>query len=235
MSGKLILIPTPIHESLPLEPVAQSMLLETALDEKTIIAVEEHKVGRQRWLKWGLPRECIEHFVLFNEHTSSKEIPELVKKLKAGFNIYLMSDGGLPAFCDPGQKLIESCHKQGIKVTSTPFPNSIALAVSLSGFPHDTFYFAGFIPLKSPEREASLKRLALSPEMSILMDTPYRLGKILSELQELLPANREIFLASDLNSPEELLLRGPVQTIINSLKPSEKREFILLIAPQQRP
>ncbi|MFY7994257.1 MAG: SAM-dependent methyltransferase [Bacteriovoracaceae bacterium] len=235
MSGKLILVPTPIHESLPLEPVAQSMLLENALDEKTIIAVEEHKVGRQRWLKWGLPRESIEHFVLFNEHTSLKEIPELLKKLKAGFNIYLMSDGGLPAFCDPGQKLIESCHKQGIKVTSTPFPNSIALAVSLSGFPHDTFYFAGFIPLKSPEREESLKRLAQSPEMSILMDTPYRLSKILSELQEQLSPHREIFLASDLNSPEELLLRGPVQTIINSLKPSEKREFILLIAPQKRP
>ena len=231
MSGKLVLVPTPIHESLPLEPVALSLLQADALKENTIIAMEEHKVGRQRWLKWGLPRESIEAFVLFNEHTSDKEIPELMKKLKAGFTVYLMSDGGLPAFCDPGQKLIEACHKQRIKVTSTPFPNSIALAVSLSGFAHDTFYFAGFIPLKSPEREQAFKRLSQSKEMSILMDTPYRLGKVLSELKEHLPPHREIFLASDLNAPEELLLRGSVDSVIKSLNPSEKREFILLIAP----
>ena len=231
MSGKLVLVPTPIHESLPLEPVALSLLQADALKENTIIAMEEHKVGRQRWLKWGLPRESIEAFVLFNEHTSDKEIPELMKKLKAGLTVYLMSDGGLPAFCDPGQKLIEACHKQRIKVTSTPFPNSIALAVSLSGFAHDTFYFAGFIPLKSPEREQAFKRLSQSKEMSILMDTPYRLGKVLSELKEHLAPQREIFLASDLNAPEELLLRGSVDSVIKSLNPSEKREFILLIAP----
>jgi 16S rRNA (cytidine1402-2'-O)-methyltransferase len=231
VSGKLVLVPTPIYESLPLEPVALGLLQEDALKENTIIAMEEHKVGRQRWLKWGLPRESIESFLLFNEHTSTKEIPELLKKLKAGFTVYLMSDGGLPAFCDPGQKLIEACHKQRIKVTSTPFPNSIALAVSLSGFAHDTFYFAGFIPLKSPEREQTLKKLSQSREMSILMDTPYRLNKILSELKEHLAPNREIFLASDLNSPEELLIRGTIETVMKSLNPSEKREFILLLAP----
>lgn len=231
MTGKLVLVPTPIHESLPLEPVAQALLLENALKENVIIAVEEHKVGRQRWLKWGLPRESIENFVLFNEHTSDKEIPELLKKLKAGATVYLMSDGGLPAFCDPGQKLIEACHKQRVKVTSTPFPNSIALSVTLSGFPHESFYFAGFLPLKSPEREKSLKRLAQSSEVSILMDTPYRLMKVLAELKEILPPSREIFLGCDLNSPEELLLRGPVESLIKALGPSEKREFILLIGP----
>lgn len=234
MSGKLILVPTPIHESLPLESVALASLLEDALKENIVIAVEEHKVGRQRWLKWGLPREAIEKFILFNEHTSDKEIPGLIQKLKSGASVYLMSDGGLPAFCDPGQKLIDSAHKNRIKVTSTPFPNSIALAVSLSGFPHDTFYFAGFVPLKSPEREQRMKSLAHNPEMSILMDTPYRLGKILSELKDLLPPNREIFLASDLNSPEELLLRGPIDTVIKALNPSEKREFILIIAPSKK-
>ncbi len=233
MSGKLILVPTPIYESLPLEPVALAMLLENSLNENTIIAVEEHKVGRQRWLKWGLPREAIEKFVLFNEHTSSKEIPELMKKLKSSHTVYLMSDGGLPAFCDPGQKLIEACHKQRIEVTSTPFPNSIALSVSLSGFPHDSFYFAGFLPLKSPDREKALKRLASSTEMSILMDTPYRLNKVLGELKEVLPPGREIFIGMDLNAPEEKLLRGTVDSVIKALGPSEKREFILIIGPKE--
>jgi 16S rRNA (cytidine1402-2'-O)-methyltransferase len=78
VSGKLVLVPTPIHEALPLEPVALSLLQADALKKNTIIAMEEHKVGRQRWLKWGLPRESIEAFVLFNEHTSDKEIPELM-------------------------------------------------------------------------------------------------------------------------------------------------------------
>ena len=66
MNGSLILIPTPLDHESPLEPVALKILSEAAKNpEKNIFLIEEPKEGRRRWLHFGLPRETIEHFVLF--------------------------------------------------------------------------------------------------------------------------------------------------------------------------
>jgi 16S rRNA (cytidine1402-2'-O)-methyltransferase len=226
----LVLIPTPLQDDLPLESVARELLKENALKDNVVLLVEEHKVARQRWLKWGLPREAIEKFILFNEHTQKEAMPEVLKKLKAGSDVYLLSDCGLPAFCDPGQVLVDACHKQRIKVTSTPFPNSIALAVSLSGFSHDTFVFSGFVPVKEPERTQWMKKEFKRPETLVWMETPYRLKKLLEEVA-VLETKRDIFLALDLGSPSEELLRGKAPELARQIPEKDKREFVLLIGP----
>ena len=228
--SELILVPTPISDDLPLETVALNRLLEDALKEDVVLLVEEHKVARQRWLKWGLPREAIEKFMLFNEHTQEKIREDVVKLLKSGKRVYLLSDCGLPAFCDPGQMLVDACHKRGIKVTSTPFPNSIALAVALSGFSHDRFSFCGFVPLKDPERTDWMKRELKKNETLVWMETPYRLKKLVEELIKL-NSPREIFLGMDLGNSSESLLRGTAAQIAKRLGESEKREFVLVIGP----
>ena len=156
MSGKLILVPTPLDQSLPLETVALNLLSKDCMNEDVLLLVEEHKVARQRWIQWGLPRDAIQRFILFNEHTQEESKEEIISKLKSGKNAILMSDGGLPAFCDPGQKLVKSCHEKGIAVTSTPFPNSISLAISLSGMDHSKFSFAGFLSTDHTERKKEL-------------------------------------------------------------------------------
>ncbi len=229
--GELILVPTPIQENHPLETVARERLLTDALKENTIICVEEHKVGRQRWLKWGLPREAIEKFVLFNEHTQIKIQGDLIRELKAGKNIYLLSDCGLPAFCDPGQLLVDACHRNHIKVTSTPYPNSISLALALSGFSHQSFVFSGFIPVKEPERSDWMKKELKRSETLIWMETPYRLRKLMEELERL-KMDRDIFLGCDLGGSEERLLRGSATTLLKHLEGQDKREFVLVIAPK---
>jgi 16S rRNA (cytidine1402-2'-O)-methyltransferase len=226
----LTLIPTPLQDDLPLESVALKLLLENGLRENTLLLVEEHKVARQRWLKWGLPREAIERFVLFNEHTQRNELPEVLKKLKNGMEVYLLSDCGLPAFCDPGQLLVNACHQKKIKVTATPFPNSISLALALSGFSHTTFVFSGFVPVKEPERGEWIKKELKRPETLIWMETPYRLKKMLEELTKV-NTSRDIFLACDLGSKDEFLCRGKAGALIKLLGEQEKREFVLVISP----
>jgi 16S rRNA (cytidine1402-2'-O)-methyltransferase len=78
LKGKLTLIPTPIDDVSLLESVAKDLLLKAVAD-KDIICVEELKEGRQRWLRYGLPREAIEHFVLYNEHTRTDILSDLIK------------------------------------------------------------------------------------------------------------------------------------------------------------
>lgn len=228
--SELILVPTPISDEHPLETVALELLKRDALKSDVILLVEEHKVARQRWLKWGLPREAIEKFHLYNEHTSDKMKVEMIKELKSGKKIYLMSDCGLPAFCDPGQNLVDLCHKQKIKVTATPFPNSIALAISLSGFSHTRFLFSGFVPVKEPERAEWIKNELKRSETQVWMETPYRLKKLLEDLVKS-GTKRDIFLGMDLGSPTEQLLRGQASQIIKDLGDGEKREFVLIVSP----
>lgn len=231
--SELILVPTPIQDDLPLETVARELLLNEALKEDVLILVEEHKTGRQRWLKWGLPREAIENFILFNEHTQEKIQADIIKELKGGKRAYLLSDCGLPAFCDPGQLLVDACHKQKIKVTATPYPNSISLALALSGFSHSRFVFSGFIPVKEPERSEWLKRELKSPDTLIWMETPYRLRKLLEELVKLNP-ERELFLGCDLGGNSELLLRGNAASLSKGIGEQDKREFVMVLAPRNQ-
>jgi 16S rRNA (cytidine1402-2'-O)-methyltransferase len=226
------LVPTPIQEDLPLEPVALQRLQDDCLKDEVMILVEEHKVARGRWLKWGLPREAIEKFILVNEHTQEKILPELLKEIKSGKRAYLLSDAGLPAFCDPGQLRVDACHKQGIKVTATPFSNSIALALALSGFPHHTFVFSGFVPVKEPERSQWMKQQLKRPETLIWMETPYRLMKLLEEMSAL-NLKREVFLGMDLGGPFERLIRGNLSYILKQFKEGEKHEFVMVISPEK--
>lgn len=228
----LILVPTPIQDDLPLEPVALEKLKADCLREDVIVLVEEHKVGRQRWLKWGLPREAIEKFQLFNEHTQEKIQAEIIHEISQGKTVYLLSDCGLPAFCDPGQRLVDACHRRNLKVTATPFPNSISLALALSGFSHETFVFCGFVPVKEPERTGWMKTQLKRPETLIWMETPYRLKKLMDELKSL-SGNREVFLGLDLGGEKEVLLRGSASSVGQKLNIDDKKEFVLVIAPHK--
>lgn len=224
--GKLTLVPTPIADEVQLCSEAKAALLK-AYQNKSLIVVEEHKVARRRWLHYGLPREAIDEFILFNEHNAKEDALKLITEMQRGRDVFLFSDCGLPAFCDPGQNLVNLCHQNNITVTSTPFANSIALAVALSGFDHTRFMFEGFIPTKTPERKQTLQSALKNKYTTVLMDTPYRLAKLLSELAEMAP-DRDIFIASDLNKATEKLYRGSVKKI-KELLAEQKVEFVMLI------
>lgn len=226
--GTLYLIPTPIDENSPLEKTAFDMIIDACDNnpQNSVFVIEDLKPGRRRWLRFGLPRNQVESFVLYNEHTKKDVIPKLLKELKKNKNVYLMSDGGLPAMCDPGRELVDECHHQNIKVTATPFPNSIVLALALSGFTHDKFIFEGFIPAKAEQRKSELKRIVKNKETTILMDTPYRLESILKGISEF--SDRQIFLGLDLNTEDELLLRGSAKMLLKKLG-KKKAEFILIL------
>lgn len=229
MKGTLTLVPTPIDEESPLEQTAFNLLDKASKEpSKNVFIIEDLKPGRRRWLRFGLSRDNVEDFILFNEHTRAKELSRVLELLNSGVNAFIMSDGGLPAFCDPGVELVKACHRSNIKVTSTPFANSISLALALSGIDHSKFSFAGFLPIKSPEREEELKKVVERRETVILMDTPYRMKKLLDEVSKL-NLRREVFLAMDLNCESEELIFGKIGQVIKKIE-NFKREFILILS-----
>jgi 16S rRNA (cytidine1402-2'-O)-methyltransferase len=232
--GTLILVPSPLSEELPLEPVAREKIAQALTHlPAPLILFEEIKPARRRWLQWGLPRETIEHFVLYNEHGQESMVGQIIKELQSGRDVYLFSDGGLPAFCDPGRELVHTCQELGIKVTATPFPNSVLLALALSGFDHSQFLFSGFLPRQNPERQNMIQKLLKTNQTVICMDTAYRLNKTVEEFlqnAQIINKNPYIFLAMDLNRSEEKTFWGRLSDASGHLEVGEKRDFILLLA-----
>ena len=228
--GKLTLVPTFLNEDLALESNAV-VQIKQALDASPLIAplivVEEAKNARRRWLSSGLPREMIEHFVLLNEHQT--QCQDIVKELKNGRNVFLMSDCGLPAFFDPGQKLIEACHRQSIAVSATPFANSFSLALALSGFEFLECVFMGHPPRN--QTADFWQRMAQEKRVICFHDAPYRLSQTLSSLDSSLQPTREVFLALDLGLPSEQLARMQVQKL-NSRPWPKKAEYVIVVGPQ---
>lgn len=232
MSGTLWLVPTPIDDDGELDPHSFTLLQKAALDhsEKSVFAIEDLKPGRRRWLRWKLPRECVENFILYNEHSKSEAVDELLRELKSGKDVYLMSDGGMPAFCDPGLDLVDRCYESNIRVDTLPFYNSVILAVALSGFDHRSFIFEGFLPREKEQRENYLESLYKQPKSVVLMDTPYRLTKLLEELAQFgKKGERRLFVGCDLTTPQQELFRGSAKQILKGLGERKKREFVLVI------
>lgn len=226
--GKLTLIPTPIAEGLPLEPVAKELILKAINEnsEMTLIVGEDAKPMRRQWLAFGFSREWIEKFHYLNEHTAHEKSLELLEFLKKGYQVFIMSDGGLPAFCDPGTKLVDLCHRHGIQVTMSPFPHSISQALALSGYDGARFHFYGFLPKDQSERNRLWSELSRQKYVKILMDTPYRMKKLLEEARD--HGVSEVFLATNLNADNERLFRSAPDKILKLLS-EEKAEFILIV------
>ncbi|RZF20525.1 MULTISPECIES: SAM-dependent methyltransferase [Halobacteriovorax] len=226
--GTLYLIATPIDEVNPLESEAKALMLKACDDaDNSLFLIEDLKPCRRRWIRFGLDRSFIDDFILFNEHTQRDIEQDIITQIQNGKNAYLMSDGGLPAFCDPGQKLVKKCHELGIRVTCTPHSNSISLAVALSGIDCSNFTFAGFPPRKPDERKNYLTNLKKVKMPKVLMDTPYRLTRLIEESLEVF-GDTTAFIGMELNGEEEELLYGKLSKLLKKVN-GLKKEFILII------
>lgn len=198
--------------------------LETLKKADLIIGEEERELSKFLKINNLLDKPT----QLLNEHSIKKDIEELLNLCRQK-NVALVSDCGTPGFCDPGSDLVQLCHKNSIQVIGLPGPSSLMTALSVSGMKLSQFLFVGFLPQKTEERVKALKDVAKEARAQILMDTPYRLSKLLSELDKLMP-KRHAFLALDLTQQTEKLITGPISEVRGKVQ-DLKAEFVLILSP----
>ena len=153
MAGTLYLIPCPISEdTLPYDVTPEgNRNVITSLD---YFIVENLRSARRFLSKAGLSGKIDElEFDELSEHTTSpRDIERMVAKIKSGRSAGVISEAGVPAVADPGQLVVEACHRAGIKVVPLVGPSSIIMAVMASGLSGQSFAFNGYLPVKEPER-----------------------------------------------------------------------------------
>jgi len=165
----------------------------------------------------------------FNEAKRSEEI---IARLRGDQTVALVTDAGSPGISDPGERVVQAALGAGLRVEAVPGPCALVAALTASGLPTDEFHFIGFLPRKSGQRRKELERLQGVGGTLVFYESPYRLEKLLGELDDLFPA-RPVVLARELTKKFEEFLRGtPAQLQAAARQRRLKGEFVVLVGSQ---
>lgn len=165
-------------------------------------------------------------YEVLNEHSTKDDVADLTRLCREQ-NAVLVSDCGTPSFCDPGFQLVEACRAENIKVQSSLGASSLMGLISLSSERIHQFHFRGFLPAENVAREKEWQTLKKNRDCIVLMDTPYRLKKMIDECSLHLP-DRKLLLVLNLSQENETVLEGLPAKIKQQLT-FEKAEFMILV------
>src|SRR5437773_3363503 len=146
-AGRLVVCPTPIGN---LEDVTLRVL--AALREADVVACEDTRRTRTLLHRYGVSAPLVS----YHEHNEERRAAELVKRMRAGAVVALVSDAGMPLISDPGYVLVRACVAAGVAVEVLPGPSAVLAALVASALPSDRWRFAGFLPRKKGELRRAL-------------------------------------------------------------------------------
>ncbi|CUU08952.1 16S rRNA (cytidine1402-2'-O)-methyltransferase [Candidatus Thermokryptus mobilis] len=220
MPGTLYIVSTPIGNLSDITFRAVEVLKQVDL-----IACEDTRRTKILLEKFGLAKNLISYYN-YNERQRAEEI---IRELKSGKNVALVSDSGTPGISDPGFVLIKRAIEENITITPIPGPTAFVCALVGSGLPMDEFVFVGFLPHKKG-RKTKLKKLSEEERTVILYESPHRLIKTLNEILENF-GDREIAVAKELTKIHEEFFRGKISEVLKKLTSDKiKGEFVIVIS-----
>lgn len=222
----LILVSTPIGNLGDLSDRAKETLRRA-----DIIACEDTRVTHQLLTLTGIEGKRL---VAYHEHNADRVRPTLVRRLKEGMTVALVSDAGTPLVSDPGYKLVRACHEVGVTVTTVPGANAVLSALQLSGLPSDAFFFKGFLPVKSGARQEVLSSLKTIPGTLIFYEAPNRLVESLQDMADIL-GDRPAAVVREITKKFEETRRGSCRELIDfyQLNGVPKGELVIVIGRAQ--
>ncbi len=221
IEGKLFIVSTPIGN---LEDITFRAI--SLLKEVDIIAAEDTRHVKKLLNHYGISKRIISYY-------RGKEKPKalgLIKLLKTGQSIALVSDAGTPGISDPGSVVIREAISQDIEIVPIPGVSSAIVALSVSGLRTDRFVFEGFLPRKKGKRLKRLNSLFEEDRTIILFESPYRVLSTLKEISEIFH-DRNIVVAREITKIFEEFVRGSISEVVAILSEHKhlKGEFTLIL------
>jgi 16S rRNA (cytidine1402-2'-O)-methyltransferase len=113
-----------------------------------------------------------------------------------------------------------------------PLPGASSLLPALigSGYDIEKFYYYGWLSAKKDIRRKQLLDLRRIREVIVLMDTPYRLKRLLSDVVNIFGNATPVVLAFELTMKDEKYYRGSADKVLNTAeKKNLKGEFVLIL------
>lgn len=218
--NKLYLVPTPIGN---LDDITLRAI--KVLKEVDLILAEDTRTSGKLLKHFDITTHMQSHH-MHNEH---KTIDAVVKKLKSGTTIALISDAGTPAISDPGFLLTRACIENNIQVECLPGATAFVPALVNSGLPNDKFVFEGFLPVKKG-RQTRLKFLAEETRTMIFYESPHKLIKTLTNFVEYFGEDRQVSVSRELTKLYEETIHGTATEVLEHYtnKPP-KGEIVIVV------
>ena len=192
------------------------------------IACEDSRVTRKLLSAHGITTPMTP----YHEHNAARARPGLIRRLRDGAAIALVSDAGTPLVSDPGYKLVAEAQEAGITVTAVPGASAALTALILSGLPSDAFFFAGFTPPRSTARKRALAALAAVPGSLVFYESAKRLGDFLEDAHDVF-GDRRAAVCRELTKLHEEVARGSLGELAERYRNSgaPRGEIVVVVAP----
>ena len=216
--GILYIVATPIGN---LEDITLRAI--NTLKNVDLIAAEDtrHTLKLLNHLKISKP------LISYHRHNENVKTDVLIKELKQGREVALVSDAGTPGICDPGEEVIKKCIEEKITIVSIPGACAMVNALICSGLDTKEFIFLGFLPLNKKNRKEKLNEIQNATQTVILYEAPHKLETTLKDLKEMIK-DRKVALAREWTKIHEEYIREDIDVLIEKAK-DLKGEFVLII------
>jgi 16S rRNA (cytidine1402-2'-O)-methyltransferase len=219
MAGTLYIVATPIGN---LEDITLRAI--RVLKEVDLIAAEDTRHTRKLLAHYGIATRLDSYY----DEVEARKAALLVKLLKNGKNIALVSDAGTPTLSDPGFRLVREAILAGASVVPVPGPSALVAVLSVGGLPTDRFVFEGFLPAKKRERRDRLQSLRREERTLVFYEAPHRLRETLADMLELF-GDREMAFGREVTKIHEEFVRGRISEAIAAVERKEPRGEITLV------
>jgi len=181
-------------------------------------------------------KKLLNHFEIttktesFHQHSSDKKKHDVLSILEDGGSVALVTDAGTPGISDPGNRLIAFLTEQdqNISIVPIPGPSAVITALSISGFPTDKYYFAGFPPHKKG-RNKFFQDISKLDQTVVFFESNHRIHKAMVSLQDIFPPEHKICVCRELTKKFETVYRGTIGDIQN-MNIKDKGEFVVVIS-----
>lgn len=197
-TGTLYIVATPLGN---LEDITLRAI--RVLREVSVIACEDTR----RTVKILNRYEVRTPLFIFHEYNKVRAGASILRRLRDGENVALVSDAGTPAISDPGYELVREAIGGGVPIEVVPGPSALIAALVVSGLPTDHFTFEGFLPARREKRRKAMQNLATEKRTMIFYESPQRVTSFLREAAEIF-GDRRACVVRELTKIHEEILRG---------------------------
>jgi 16S rRNA (cytidine1402-2'-O)-methyltransferase len=199
--GTLVVAAAPIGQ-----PGDASPRLASALASAPVIAAEDTR--RVRRLAEALGVRLTGRVVSYYEAVERSRLPGLLRALRGGEDVLLITDAGMPGVSDPGYRLVAAAAAAQVPVSVLPGPSAVTAALAVSGLPTDRFCFEGFPPRSAAQRARLFAALATEPRTLVFFESPRRLAATLAGLAAAFGPGRPAAACRELTKTHEEIRHG---------------------------
>ncbi len=194
-----------------------------------LIAAEDTRIARRLLARYEIDTPLTS----YHARSAPGRLEELLRHLRGGADLALVTDAGTPVVSDPGGELVVAWAGEGGRVVPLPGASAVLAAVAAAGVAGPRWTFEGFLPRSGRERRERLARLAADERATVLFEAPTRLAATIRDLATACGADRPAAVCRELTKLHEQVVRGSIADLAAAVRDGSipaRGEIALVVA-----